>query len=519
MTSLRERLSLRRFKVPDFRFKLTNLEFGIWNLESEIHKVNNSTLENISAELSSVLCGRKFGKIFPLSRFQLAIDFRLNDSRYLFISFEPSAPRIFLIKRRLRDLEKSSKNPAPFLLHLRKKLSNAILENIEKFKDERILRFDFSAVSEIGQAENLGLIVQLTGRSANLFLLDERGFIIDASRENSGEGQLVGQKFAPPVREGEKVRKGDEEIFPLGDFESLSESLDNFYLEKEVENAFKSKANAARSKLNQELKKRGKQVANLNADLAKHGNAETWKRFGDLILANLADAVRIENKVLVVDYFDENIPTLEIEVDENDELTHAAEKFFKKYTKARNAKQEIAKRLAALELQITNYELRITELETAITEKDESVLDEFIGEKPEKVSAKSKVKSAETIKCARKFISSDGFEILVGKGAKDNDFLTFRVAKSNDLWLHAADYPGSHVVVKNPNRAEIPQKTLLEAAQFAAFYSTAREQPKVAVHYTPKKFVNKQKGSALGLVSLASFKTILVEPKSFESRL
>ncbi|HMS42244.1 MAG TPA: hypothetical protein PKE69_18570, partial [Pyrinomonadaceae bacterium] len=67
-------------------------------------------------------------------------------------------------------------------------------------------------------------------------------------------------------------------------------------------------------------------------------------------------------------------------------------------------------------------------------------------------------------------------------------------------------------VVKNPNRGEIPQKTLLEAAQFAAFYSTAKEQPKVAVHYTQKKFVNKPKGAALGLVSLASFKTILVEP-------
>ncbi len=474
--------------------------------------MNNLTLEKINAELSSVLNGRKLGKIFPLSRFQLAIDFRLTDSRYLFISFEPSAPRIFLIKRRLRDLEKASKNPAPFLLYLRKKLSNAFLDNIEKLKNERILRFEFSAVSEIGQKENFALIVQLTGRSANLFLLDERDFIIDTSRENSGEGQLVGQKFAPPFREEAKRKRGEEEIFPQGKFESLSESLDNFYLEKEAENAFKSKAISARSRLNSELKKREKQVANLNADLAKHGNAETWKRFGDLILANLADAVRIDNKVLVVDYFGENLPTIEIEIDETDELTQAAEKFFKKYTKARNAKAEIAKRLAALELQITDYKLQIERLETAIAEKDDAILDEFIGEKPEKISAKSKEKTTETIKCARKFISSDGFEILVGKGAKDNDFLTFRIAKSNDLWLHAADYPGSHVVVKNPNRGEIPQKTLLEAAQFAAFYSTAKEQPKVAVHYTQKKFVNKPKGAALGLVSLASFKTILVEP-------
>jgi predicted ribosome quality control (RQC) complex YloA/Tae2 family protein len=87
------------------------------------------------------------------------------------------------------------------------------------------------------------------------------------------------------------------------------------------------------------------------------------------------------------------------------------------------------------------------------------------------------------------------------------------VAKSLDLWLHAADYPGSHVVVKNPNRQEIPNNTLREAAQIAAFFSQAKMQTKVAVHYTQKKFVNKPKGAGAGLVSLASFKTILVEPK------
>jgi predicted ribosome quality control (RQC) complex YloA/Tae2 family protein len=86
------------------------------------------------------------------------------------------------------------------------------------------------------------------------------------------------------------------------------------------------------------------------------------------------------------------------------------------------------------------------------------------------------------------------------------------VAGSLDSWLHAADYPGSHVIIRNPNRKEIPQLTLLEAAQLAAFYSSGKTQPKAAVHYTQKKFVNKPKGAAPGLVRLASFKTILVEP-------
>jgi predicted ribosome quality control (RQC) complex YloA/Tae2 family protein len=258
---------------------------------------------------------------------------------------------------------------------------------------------------------------------------------------------------------------------------------------------------------------REKLVKKLNQDLTNHGDAESWKRFGDLILANLAMAKREENKVFVTDFYDEDTPTVEIEIDENHTLTEAAERFFKKYTKARNAFGEISKRLEIVNKEIENLELQKERLEKAIEEKDEVVLSEFLGEKIEKILVKTKEKQTGNFTGARRYASSDGFEILVGKASKDNDFLTFRVAKPADLWLHAADYPGSHVVVKNPNRGEIPPKTLIEAAQIAAFFSQAKTQTKVAVHYTQKKFVNKPKGAVAGLVSLASFKTILVEPK------
>ena len=142
-----------------------------------------------------------------------------------------------------------------------------------------------------------------------------------------------------------------------------------------------------------------------------------------------------------------------------------------------------------------------------------------MGGRVKQPARKISAKRAEEVKGVRSFVSSDGFEILVGKKAKDNDFLTFRIAKSLDTWMHAADYPGSHVVIRNPNRKEIPHRTLLEAAQLAAFYSQGKSQPKAAVHYTQKKFVNKPKGSAPGLVSLASFKTILVEPKIGDAKL
>ena len=483
------------------------------------YRMNNATLNKISAELEFALRGQRFGKIFSLSKVELAIDFRLHASNYLFISIAPNAPRVYLITRRLRDLEKQSGNPAPFVLFLRKRLSGAVLQKIEKTENERVLKFSFINQTELGETEKYTLVIQLTGRSANVFLLDGRDFVLDSMRENSGEGQEIGTRYAPPERPpGDAPNQKVEKVFPQADFATLSESLDDFYVNAEAEKRFQAKAQSAKSKLKQEFTKREKLIGNLKKDLENHGDADNWKRSGDLLLANLATAERRDGKVSVTDYYDENLPQIEIEIEENQGITEAAEKFFRLYTKARNARAEISKRLDVLETEISKLETRRARLEQAVAEKDEDFLDETSGKKPDKKTGKAQKKEQAGASGARSFTSSDGFEILVGKGAKNNDFLTFRIAKSQDLWLHAADYPGSHVVVRNANRQEIPQKTLIEAAQLAAFYSQAKAEAKVAVHYTQKKFVFKPKGAVAGLVNLASFKTILVEPKINENR-
>ncbi len=475
--------------------------------------MNASTLERIRLELESVLVGRRFGKIFQLSRFELAVDFRLADSRYLFISFEPSDPRIYLIRRRMKDLEKSSGNPSPFALSMRKRLSGATVDSIGRVPGERVLDVSLSVDDEFGETHLYHLITQLTGRSANIFLLYSNRSIIDAARETARDGQAIGEIYSVPIAETTRTtdEKGDAES--IADGESPSEILDSFYIEKQAEQRFQSLAKAARSKINTEITKREKLARKLKADLAGHGTADKWKRLGDLLLANTATARREGGKIFVKDYFDDEMPEIAVEVDENTSITEAAEKFFKRYTKARNAGEEIARRLETLESEIKALTHQKERIEQAIEERDEGQLAEFASDQKRKPSEKPRGKPLETNSGSRSFVSSDGFEILVGKKAKDNDFLTFRVAKSSDLWMHAADYPGSHVVVRNPNRKEIPQRTLLEAAQLAAFYSQGKSQPKAAVHYTQKKFVNKPKGAAAGLVSLASFKTILVVPE------
>lgn len=280
-----------------------------------------------------------------------------------------------------------------------------------------------------------------------------------------------------------------------------------------AEERFGQIAADVRKKVVRETAKLRRLIKNLQGDLVKHGDPEHWKRCGDLILANVHNAKRAGSRIIVKDYFSDDVPDVEIEGEANKPLNEIAENYFRLYTKARNGVSVIAERIAACETAIEKQTEVAARVEAAVEARDIAYLESLL-EPPRKIVEKARKKKKDVeFNGARRFVSSDGFEILVGKKAKDNDFLTFRVARSLDTWLHAADFPGSHVVIHNPNRKEIPDRTLLEAAQIAAFYSDARKLSKAAVNYTLKKFVNKPKRSAPGLVSLASFRTILVEPK------
>jgi len=152
--------------------------------------VDLATVTAIREELEAELKGRRFGKIIPISKTDIAIDFRLPDSRYLFLSIDPGNPRVYLIRRKLRELEKGAWSPTPFLLGLRKKLSGAELRCITQISDERILFFEFDATDDLDERVELVLATQLTGNSSNLFLLDREKKIIDRAK-GTGDRRFV----------------------------------------------------------------------------------------------------------------------------------------------------------------------------------------------------------------------------------------------------------------------------------------------------------------------------------------
>jgi predicted ribosome quality control (RQC) complex YloA/Tae2 family protein len=300
---------------------------------------------------------------------------------------------------------------------------------------------------------------------------------------------------------------------------SPSAQLDAFFAELEAKRLFDSQAKNLRSKLTKSIRQQHTLKEHLKSDLTRHGDPEEHKRTGDLLLANIATAVRDGNTVQIRDYYSEGAPLVEIEVDENRSLQDEATQRFRQYTKSKRAAEEIAMRLKQIDRDTTELETRLQQLEQIIETRDQVALESFEKPHPAPKHAEKKSSKAQKLTGVRRYLSTDGYEILVGRAARDNDNLTFRIAQPNDLWMHTGDYPGSHVVVRNPTRKAIPQRTIIEAAQLAGRFSQASEDSKVVVHYTERKFLSKPKGAAPGLVRLSRFRSITVEPKESINRI
>lgn len=472
--------------------------------------MNQTILQRVVEELREVLSSRYFGKIYQLSPVSFAIDFGLR-GEFLLVSVDPASPRFYLIHRRTKELEKQSHPLGIFGQAMRSKLSGAHLVNISKDPLDRIIRLTFRIDDESARVVFWKLVIQITGRTADIFLLDELNRIVAVLREAQ---MRINETYQPPPR----ALKETAVTLKFGDGPP-SVQLDKHFGALDAAKAFDAKAKNIRARVTKAIRRQHILREHLHEDLARHGEAEEHKRTGDLLLANIATAVREGNKVRLSDYYAEGAPTIEIEVDENRSLQDEAAVRFRQYTKAKRAADEITERLKQIDRETMNLDRRLEHLDQIIQSRDETALDSFEKPRPApKVQPKKSAKE-EKLSGVRRYLSTDGYEILVGRAARDNDNLTFRIAQPNDLWMHAGDYPGSHVVVRNPTRKEIPQRTIIEAAQLAGRFSQASDDTKVVVHYTERKFLSKPKGAAPGLVRMSRFRSITVEPKESVPRL
>jgi predicted ribosome quality control (RQC) complex YloA/Tae2 family protein len=301
-------------------------------------------------------------------------------------------------------------------------------------------------------------------------------------------------------------------------FSSMNQAAEAYYHTFVAQQECQTLKTALVSSLNAQLSKLQKKQAHLRAQKEQIDQAEDYKKQGDLITANIYQLKKGMRAAEVIDYYTEGQPVIALALDPRLTPAQNAQRYFKQYNKLKQGKDITIQRLSETEQAIEYFEERKFFLEEADSvQRLQELRDEL--DEPAKASQKGKSGRStvrqEKAKPFFRFVSSDGFEIYVGRSSKENDFLTQRTALPDDIWLHVHQAPGSHVLILNRNRnTPVPEQTLTEAASLTAYYSKLRQAGKVDVIYTPRKYVKKPKGSPPGLVTLSQFQVMRVTPKA-----
>ncbi|HLC20498.1 MAG TPA: NFACT family protein [Candidatus Methylomirabilis sp.] len=298
-------------------------------------------------------------------------------------------------------------------------------------------------------------------------------------------------------------------------YSTMSAAAAAYHCRREAE----AEQEALRADLLRRLKGEVARAERLAARLAEqatvYSQAELHELKGRLLLANRAAIRRGQRAVELPNYADPAGGPLQIELDPARSMEENAKHYFALQRKARRGTEVVRRRLADVAARLARLQGFIRESEEAEEldelRKIEAALAPIVRPLPSRDKSTRGVRDSAGPE-PRTFRSSDGMTILVGKNGPGNDHLTWRLARSYDLWLHAQGIPGSHVVVRLQKGKSAPPRTLQEAAQIAAYYSRARGQVKVPVDYAVRKYLRKPKAAAPGVVLLTQEKTIVVRP-------
>ncbi len=292
-------------------------------------------------------------------------------------------------------------------------------------------------------------------------------------------------------------------------FKDMSEAVEYYYDHKTSSNKMKQKSSDLVRALETGLDKLHLKKQKLSEDLIEAGRADHYRLFGELITANLHTIAAKQTETEVLNYYTGE--AVRIPLDERLSASRNAQRYFKKYTKAKTAVIEKKCQLEEADSDIKYLESVLTHIENASAYEDiEDIRQELVdGGYLRRKSSSSKASKPKPAPICR--VSSDGFRILIGRNNRENDILTFKTASPKDIWLHTKDIPGSHVVIISDGR-QIPETTLLEAASVAAYYSKGRQSENVPVDYTLIRHVKKPAGAKPGMVIFVNNKTIYVTP-------
>ena len=293
--------------------------------------------------------------------------------------------------------------------------------------------------------------------------------------------------------------------------ESFSTLLDTFYSRREQAERVKQRGQELVKAATNARDRVRRKIALREKEYAQTQDRETLRIRGELITANLYRMERGQRVLEAQNYYEESCPTVEIPLDVRLSPQENAAKYFKQYNKAKTAEKMLTELITAGREELQYLESVLQELQLAESEQDFMDIRAELEAGGYLRKQGKKGGSFQRPSKPREFRSTAGLRILVGRNNRQNDRLTTKDAQKWDLWLHTQKIHGSHVILCTDG-VEPDEQSVLEAAQIAAYFSQGREGDKVAVDYTPVKFVKKPAASRPGMVIYTTYKTMYVTP-------
>lgn len=301
---------------------------------------------------------------------------------------------------------------------------------------------------------------------------------------------------------------------------SINSALDTVYrslvARAELEDLRKEVLTAIR----QEIDFRKRSLESLDRTLAESARADQCRQIGELILAHLHTIEKGSSSAKLINYFDPSMSELEVELDEKLTPQENAQQYFKRYQKLRDAAANAEERRRKINLELSQLTEAIERAQLAVSVDElQNLRDSLSDQGILRVrSPKSEPEDDLASHQVKRILTDEGWEILYGETAQGNDYLARKLARPNDIWLHARSVKGAHVLVRTTGKAGgVPKQVLLRAAIIAAANSEAKHSRLVPVDYTHAKYVRKPRGAAPGFVVYRNEKTIDVCPSEEQS--
>lgn len=293
--------------------------------------------------------------------------------------------------------------------------------------------------------------------------------------------------------------------------ESFTALLDSFYILRDRKDAMRQKSQTVRKTVSNLCQRLSRKMANQEKELSATYDRERLRQLGDIVTANIHRITRGQTVLRAEDFYDEQMKVIDIPLSPVLSPQQNASRFYKDYTRMKNAEKELTHQLELGRQELTYLQSVLEELNRARTEGElEEIRQELqSGGYLRADSGKKKVRQGKLPPMC--FTSTDGYPIYVGRNNRQNDELTFKSARKDDLWLHAQKVHGSHVIIACAGVMP-PDNTVTQAAQLAACYAESDGGQNIPVDVTPVKQVKKPAGGKPGMVIYHTYRTVIVNP-------